>query len=181
MSAASNRFLPCMSASSTPSTHLNKSREDGTSQLVTREWANFLCPCFEMNRKRRKKKGREVYTFNLGKILQPGKRQCCGREPRAETLRMGVPACTAATLLLLVWQLGQRQPSQEDTAPPLGCASKPRLWRVTCFSVYCLFSALPVFPKLLCRQNFKGKAFDFSKYWSFLWSCSSLKWCQWMH
>lgn len=67
ISAASNRFLPCMSASSTPSTHLNKSREDGTSQLVTWEWANFLCPCFEMNRKRRKKKIREVYTFNLGK------------------------------------------------------------------------------------------------------------------
>lgn len=32
---------------------------------------------------------------------------------------------------------------------------------MTCFSVYCLLSALPDFPKLLCRQNFKGKVFDF--------------------
>lgn len=32
----------------------------------------------------------------MKKILQPGKRQCCGREPRAKMLGMGLPVCSAA-------------------------------------------------------------------------------------
>lgn len=180
-SAASNRFLPCMSSSSAPSTHLNKLREDGASQFLTWERASFLCPCFEINRDRRKKKKGEVNTFDLGKILQPGKHQSCGREPRARTLRMGLPVCTAALSAPLSPGSWGKANCSGGPCTFLGWAKKPTLWRVTCFSVYWLFSDLPTFPKLLHRQDFKGKTFDFSKYWSFLWSCSSLKWCQWMY
>lgn len=63
ISAASNMFLPCMSAASAPSTHLDRLREDGTLQLVTWEWDNFLCPCFEIKRDRRKKTEKATYLI----------------------------------------------------------------------------------------------------------------------
>lgn len=146
-----------MSPSSAPSTHLNKLREDGTSQLVTCDSANFLCPHFEMKRDGRKKNW-EVYTFNLGKIQQPGKSQCCGREPRAETLRLGLPVCTAAL------------------SAPLSCGSwgKSNLHRRTlhllqvvpinpgsgCDLFFCLLFVLspPSLPQTTSQAEFQGQS-----------------------
>lgn len=123
-----------------------------TPKLVTWEWANFLCPCIEMYRDRRKKKyNREVYTFNLAKIWRPGKCQCCGTEPRAKTLQPGLPM-RAAALPAPLSRGGRRKGNARSTAgvpaaPSFGCANKPRLWGDDVFFCLLFVPSPPSLPK----------------------------------